>query len=177
MARHPILHIPEAKQLKLFGWGVVATLAVGAPLLAAIETGPGISALASLVFSGSPTRAEAILSTWSSSDRILIGFANGLDYLFGVLLYCTLAIGCTWAARLRPSPQPSAAGIVLVWLSILAVLLDIPENTSYLLMVYGNTSSPLPQVARATSIPRFAIFSLCTGYILLVAIRARRMHA
>ena len=109
--------------------------------------------------------------------RLLIAFANGLDYLFGILLFCTLAGGCAWVARLRPSPQSQASSSVLVWLASLAIVLDIPENSAYLLMVYGDTSSPLPQVALASSVPRFAIFFLCTVYIISGALLARRGDA
>ena len=125
--RHPVYHIPFANRSTWFRWGVVASLLVFLPLIAVIELGPGIVQLTLLVFSGDPAGADAVLATWSESDRLAIAFANGLDYLFGILLFGTLAIGCASAVPRAASPE-SHPGVFFVWLATLGVVLDIPEN-------------------------------------------------
>ena len=142
----------------------------------AIELGPGIVPLALLVFAGTTERADAILETWNTSDRLSIAFANGLDYMFGILLFGTLAIGCARVARLSRSSR-SRAGSILVWLASLAVVLDIPENAAYLVMIRGDTAAPWPQLAFAASAPRFAIFFLCATFIGTAALSDRKSAA
>lgn len=136
---------------------------MGLPLLWAIESGPGILALVGLVFAGTTVRANSVLETWSASDRLAVAFANGLDYLFGILLFGTLALGCVWVATRRGASTSTAA--ILVWLASLAVVLVIPENAAYLMMVLGDTGAPWPQCAFAASVPRFIIFFACVGFI------------
>ena len=140
-----------------------------------IESGPGILALALLVFAGSTARADTVLEAWTASDRLLIAFANGLDYLFGALLFGTLAIGCAWVGPQMRSSLSQAAPY-LIWLATLAVVLDVPENAAYLVMVHGDTGSPWPQLALASSIPRFMIFFLCGAFV-IGGVSARRRAA
>lgn len=162
--QHPVYKIPFAKRPAWFRWGIISSLVVFLPLISVIESGPGIVQLTLLVFSGTTAGVDAILSTWSESDRLAIAFANGLDYLFGILLFGTLAIGCAAVTREDGSVEPRA-GRVFVWLATLGVVLDVPENTSYLVMIFGDTSAPWPQVALVTCGPRFAIFFLCAAFI------------
>lgn len=124
--RHPIERISPESQGAFAGWGVMACLLVGLPLIAVIESGPGIVALVRLVFAGSSGSADTLLESWSASDRLCIAFANGLDYLFGILLFGTLALGCVRAARRLSSPRLRSFSVVLVWLASLAVILDVP---------------------------------------------------
>ena len=162
---HPVYCIPSENRAAFVRWGAIASLLVGVALFAVIESGPGIVPLALLVFAGSTGRADAVLETWTASDRILIAFANGFDYLFGLLLFGTLAIGCAWVGPRMRSPLSRAARY-LVWLATLAVVLDIPENAAYLVMVHGDTGAPWPQLALAASVPRFVIIFLCVAFLI-----------
>ena len=54
-------------------------VAVGVPLLANVEAGPGLVSLAALAVAGSPEAAAAVLATWTSTDRIHVAFANALQ--------------------------------------------------------------------------------------------------
>ena len=162
--QHPVHRIPNASRPAWFWTGAGLSLLVFLPLISVIESGPGIAPLAFLVFAGDTARAEAVLATWSHSDRLAIAFANGLDYLFGLLLFGTLAIGCAASAPEDASRQSRASG-AFVWLATLGIVLDIPENTAYLQMILGDTGAPWPQLALATCVPRFGIFFLCVGFI------------
>ncbi len=163
--QHPLYRIPSATLPTFIRLGVVATLLVGLPLLGAIESGPGFERLARLVLAGNPSRADAVLRSWSEADRLHIAFANGLDYLFGILLFGTLAMGCTWVGQRGPSSRVRRASVILVWLASLAVVLDIPENAAYLAMVHGDTKAPWPQLAVVACTARVAIFLLCSIFV------------
>ncbi len=130
-----------------------------------------MGSLYDLALAGSSTRAEAVLAGWTESDRLHIAFGNGLDYLFGVALFGTLSLACVWASQLH-SPG-SSLGIVLSWVAWVGVLLDIPENTSYLIMIRGTTEQPWPALFIACTAIRHAILIACIGYVLVRAVRPR----
>jgi len=150
----------------------ITTLVVGSALLAVVRAGPGLPALYALVFAGTPDRAMAVLGSWNESDRLWVAFANGLDYLFGVLLFGSLSLACTYAALRGGRWQ--RFGFALAWAAWCGVLLDLPENASYLAMIRGSVSQPWPALALVTTSLRHLLFVTC---LLFIALNARPSRA
>jgi hypothetical protein len=144
---------------------------VGVPLLANVESGPGLRALTALALSGSPQSAAKVLSTWTETDRIHIAFANGLDYSWGFLYANSMALACVWAGRLSDSRWWTTSASLLAWLSWLVAVLDVPENISYYQMVRGLNHSPYPQVLTSCVTIRTAIFLLFLVFLDLAILR------
>jgi hypothetical protein len=126
-----------------------------------------LPALYALVFAGTPERAVAVLAPWNESDRLWISFANGLDYLFGVLLFGSLSLACSYTAL--HSARWQRFGSSLSWTAWCGVLLDLPENASYLAMVRGSVSQPWPALALVSTSLRHLLFVTCLLYIALNA--------
>ena len=143
--------------------GFVASGLVVAALLGVIQIGPGVDQLARLVFAGTATRADRILAGWSDYDRLCIAFANGLDYLFGLLLFGSVALAISLSTDVAGTP--SARKRLLIWSCGAAIVLDVPENTAYLLMVLGDTGAPWPLLSLLSTVPRFATLIASTIYL------------
>ena len=162
--QHPTYRLHPNRRKAVFYWGLLASLLIGTLLLTAIELGSGMLELARLTLSGSTTKANTVLANWNESDRLFISFANGFDYLFGMITFSTLAVGCAWVGDFNGRPT-AAYGSFLTWMASLGILLDIPENAAYLIMVLGNTQTPWPQIAAASCSARVIIFVLCSAFI------------
>lgn len=155
---HPFERIPRGHLRRYAIPLLLLDVAVGVPLLANVEAGPGLLSLARLALSGSPAAAESVLATWSATDRIHIAFANGLDYSWGLLYANSMALACVWAGRLGASRSWTATASVLAWLSWAVGVLDVPENVSYYQMVRGVNRSPYPEMLASLVAIRTAIF-------------------
>jgi hypothetical protein len=140
-------------------------VAVGVPLLANVEAGPGLRSLAALALAGSPAAAAAVLATWTSTDRIHIAFANGLDYLWGFLYANSMALACVWAGRLSDSRRWTTTASLLAWLSWVVAVLDVPENVSYYQMVRGVNRSPYPEMLASLVVTRTLIFVVFLAFL------------
>jgi hypothetical protein len=131
-----------------------------------------LPALYALVFAGTPERAMAVLGPWNESDRLWVAFANGLDYLFGILLFGSLSLACTYTAQRAGRRQ--RFGFALAWAAWCGVLLDLPENASYLAMVRRSVSQPWPALALVATSLRHLLFMTC---LLFIALNARPSRA
>jgi hypothetical protein len=155
-------------------WAVpllILDVLVGGPLLANVEAGPGFGRLTALVLAGSPAAAAEVLATWTPADRMHIAFANGLDYLWGLLYANTMALGCVWAGRVGDAPSWRSTGSLLAWLCWAIAVLDVPENVSYYQMVRGAIRSPYPELAASCVVLRSAIFLLVLAFLGLALLR------
>lgn len=156
MIAHPFTRIPEG-EIRRFAVPIASLSAVLLVVIVElVQRGPGWLPFADLVLAFTTSGAGEVLSTWTLEDRIRIAFINGLDYLFGPLYANLLALGCVWAARLRPGGG-SRAGSVSAWIAWAVLLLDIPENVAYLNLTSGNTGQPWPVVSGACVLARTAL--------------------
>jgi hypothetical protein len=165
MIRSPFPCVPSHQWPRLLSASAIATALVGLLIFGVVRAGPGLPALYALVFAGTPERAAAVLGPWDESDRLWIAFANGLDYLFGVLLFGSVSLGCTYAALRAAEPRRQSLGFALAWAAWCGVLLDVPENTSYLAMVRGTVSQPWPALALVSTSLRHLLLGTCLAYI------------
>lgn len=167
--RPPFAFVPSDQWPKVLGASAAATALVGVLLFGVVRAGPGLPALYALVFAGTSERALAVLEPWNESDRIWIAFANGLDYLFGILLFGSVSLGCTYVALRTARPRRQRLGFALAWAAWCGVLLDLPENAAYLAMVRGNVSQPWPALALVATFLRHLLLGTCLVFIGLVA--------
>lgn len=165
MIRSPYPCVPSNQWPRLLAASAIATALVGLLIFEVVRAGPGLPALYALVFAGTPERAAAVLGPWDESDRLWIAFANGLDYLFGVLLFGSVSLGCAYAALHAAEPRRQSFGFALAWAAWCGVLLDVPENSSYLTMVRGTVSQPWPALALVSTSLRHLLLGACLVYI------------
>lgn len=164
--RHPFDRIPSAALKQAIGIGAVATVSLGLVLLFVVESGPGFDSLAALVLAGTSASAGEILSQWSYTDRICIAFVAGFDFLFGVVWTNTMALACIWVSRRVASVRLASFGGPLAWLLWVAMVLDVPENGAYFLMVLGSVAQPWPAMTVLAVYPRVFIFIASSLYII-----------
>jgi len=168
---HPFERIQPGQIRRFFVPLALLSIAVGIPLLANVEAGPGLRSLTALAFSGSPEAAAQVLETWTSRDRIHIAFANGLDYLWGFLYANSMALACVWAGRLGEAPWWRGSASLLAWLSWVVAVLDVPENIAYYQMVRGVNRSPYPEILSSCVTIRTAIFVLFLAFLDVAILR------
>jgi hypothetical protein len=161
---HPFNLIPAGRLRWVFVPVLFVTLAAGTAILWALP-GRQSQTLFDLALAGSVPRAQEILSHWTEGDRIHIAFVNGLDYLFGFVLFNTIALACVWTARVSSARAWATCGFALAWLSWVSVVLDIPENFAYLRMVFGTVDDPWPQVLKVCAVFRSFVFTIGVAYI------------
>lgn len=149
-------------------------LLVGAAAVGVLEVGPGVEELNRLVFAASSNRAGEIVAQWSSHDRLRVAFIAGFDLVFGVAWTTALALGCFWGARRVQGARKRRIGVALGWLSWTALILDVPENTAYLVMTMGRTSAPWPQIAATASVPRYVILVAGLTFVVTAVLATRR---
>lgn len=162
---HPFETIPQHAVRHVVPIGIGVSSALGVILVLVLEAGPGLSGLAQLVMAGSVEGAKEVLSPWSATDRIYVAFIAGFDFLFGIVWANTMALTCIWAATKYRSSSVASLGAPLAWLLWVAMILDIPENGGYLIMMAGPVEAPWPMVSTLALYPRVVIFSAGVLYI------------
>jgi hypothetical protein len=181
MLHHPFEELSDASIRRAFAAGATISGGLGLLVLWLIECGPGVGPLASLVTAGSPERAAAILTSWTMADRVLVGFIAGFDLLFGLAWTNTLGLGCVWAARrLHGSRMVARGASVLAWSCWVALLLDVPENVSYLVMVGGTVEQPWPLLCVLAAYLRVVIscaaLLFVAGSVTAVVVGGSKLH-
>lgn len=160
--RHPLDSLPPKKHKLYFWLLLVVTLVimtllnlVGEPLI----TGSAPYGIVSYELAGSPSRAEAVLTSWDPGVRAHAAFSLGFDYLFLLAYSTTIALACLWAAGvLKARAWPLAAlGAPLAWGQWLAALLDALENLALTVVLFTAPASPWPEVARWSAILKFSL--------------------
>jgi hypothetical protein len=87
--------------------------------------------LLDLVTAASGTEAEQRVFGWSVEDRVRVAFLGRFDFLFGLfglLSISAFAVACALGSRVFRSGLLVELGLLLVWLALLAYLLDFTEN-------------------------------------------------
>lgn len=160
---HPFERIPPKRLALVFLGFLVVTLVAGSAILCVLPARESHT-LVDLALAGTAPRARAVLSQWTEYDRVRVAFANGLDYLFGFVLFNTVGLACVWGTRVFRASALVGCGLLLAWLCWASVILDIPENISYLLMVFGTVAEPWPIILVACVVFRSTVFFMGVFY-------------
>ena len=177
LSRHPFDFIPPGRWPRFF-WPLlgltVLLIFVFAVSGAALTTKAAPYGVVSFELAGSVENAQKILTSWDADAQIRAAFGLGLDFLFMVLYAITIAFGCGMAARvLQRRNWPLARwGNLLAWAVILAALLDVIENLALTIVLFGNITSPWPEIARWCAIPKFVLIFIGIVYVLYGAVVA-----
>lgn len=139
-------------------------LITGAPLTT--EAAP--NGVVSFEVARSVENAHTIIESWDANAQLRAAFGLGLDYLFMVVYASTIAFGCGIASNLlQKKGWPLAKwGNLLAWGVILAALLDAVENIALTILLWGNLSSPWPEIARWCAIFKFALIFIGIVYVI-----------
>ncbi|HEV2707002.1 MAG TPA: hypothetical protein VGV59_13835 [Pyrinomonadaceae bacterium] len=114
--------------------------------------------------------APQIFKSWDRATKDRLRTAVLWDYLFIFIYPAAFAAGCFIAARFLDSRgiMPFKYGLIIIFLQLLAAVLDSVENYA-LLQVLGETiRSPWPQVARWSAIAKFVLIAVGAIYALLI---------
>jgi hypothetical protein len=169
--RHPFDFIPPGWWPRFFwpllGLNILLMIVfsvTGAPLTT--EAAP--YGVVSFELAGTVEKADEILSSWDAAAQQRATFGLGLDFLFMVAYASTIAFGCGMAAQvLRGSGWPLAQwGNRLAWGAILAALLDVVENLSLTIVIFGTVTSPWPEIARWCAIFKFVLVFVGIVYVI-----------
>lgn len=164
-------HIPAQVQRRLFltSLGLSLTLMVifgitGGPL----NTSAAPFGVVSFELAGSPERAVEVLSSWDHVGRQWAAFSLGLDFLFIPAYTVAIILGCALASRgIQTRDWPLAQGGRLLSIGVvLAGILDVVENISLLVILFGAVAAPWPQVAAWCAVPKFGLIFLALVYAL-----------
>ena len=140
---------------------LVATLAVGALALPALETisdrGAGIL---EFELAASSSRAAEIVGGWGEEGRAAARESLYLDYPYLVLYGLLLAGACTALSRRAEragKPRLARLAAVLAWGALGGAAADALENIALLLVASERTGQPWPGLAAAFAVVKFAL--------------------
>jgi hypothetical protein len=171
VSRHPLDFIPPGWWSRFF-WSLfgltIALMAVFLVTGAPLTTDAAPYGVVSFEVAGSVENARTIIESWDANAQLRAAFGLGLDYLFMVAYASTIAFGCGIAAnQLRKQEWPLAKwGSLLAWGVIMAALLDAIENIALTILLWGNLSSPWPEIARWCAIFKFSLIFIGIVYVI-----------
>lgn len=158
--QHPLVLLPNRPHwfwaLLMFTFGLILVMNfIGLPLSTAVAP----AGIVSFEIAGTPQKAQAMLDSWSPTEKIRAGFIQGLDFLFPLVYSTMLALACIMSSGvLRAARWPLAgAGCTLAWGQWFAAFLDYIENVSLLILLLGAVASPWPQIAAFCAYIKFAL--------------------
>jgi hypothetical protein len=176
---NPTQPLPKNYQKVLFGvfFGLTIVLILIFGMTGgSLNTDPAPLGIISFELAGSVEVAESIISSWDDDARALAAFGLGLDFLFIPVYAGALTLGCALSSRSiekRSWPLPQL-GNPLAWGVCLAGLLDVIENVSLLMILFGEAAAPWPQIAATCAMIKFSliflalVFTLYGGVVSLV---------
>lgn len=159
---HPLESISAARRRQLFYPLLGLTLLimmvmnwVGLPL----NTPAAPNGIVSFELAGTPARASEMLNSWDSGAHARAAFIQGLDFLFPAVYSTTLALGCIMAAgTLSARHLPLARwGSALAWGQWAAAIFDYLENIALVILLFGPSVAPWPQMAAVCAIIKFGL--------------------
>ena len=166
---HPFSSLPSENIKRIF-WSfffitillMVCLNVVGSPLTTKVAP----YGIISFELAGNVTRANQILASWDHNAQLHAAFSLGFDYVFLLAYSTTIGLACVWTARIlhdRDWPLEKM-GIPLAWGQWLAAVLDAIENIALLVMLFGNVTNPLPQIAFWCAAVKFILVFLGIVY-------------
>jgi len=134
--------------------------------------------IVSFELAGGVSTSQEILDSWDTNAQMHAAYSLGLDYLFLLLYSSAIALACVWTGEiLRDNHWPlSSLAIPLAWSLWVAAFLDIVENISLSIILFGTNQVPWPEIARVSALIKFAFVFLGLVYAFfgLVAYLTRR---
>ncbi len=125
---------------------------------------PGIVAFE---LAGNIATAQAIVSSWGPTARLLVAFGLGLDYLYMLAYSTVVGFACIWAGRMLKAAhwRLASLGTTLAWGLWLAALFDATENIALLTQLVNSVMEPYPQIAAVCASLKFALILLGLLYV------------
>ena len=166
---HPLEHITPARRghyfypLLALALLIMAVMNwVGLPL----NTPAAPTGIVSFEVAGTPARAAEMLASWNADARARAAFIQGLDFLFPAVYSTAVGLGCIMAAgALAERKLPLAGrGRSLAWGQWAAALFDYVENIALVVLLFGPTASPWPQVAAVCATIKFGLLFAGLAY-------------
>ena len=161
---HPLAAIPSGQRTRVFAPLLIATLAI---TFLFRFIGPAQPTIVDFELAGSVQNAQAIIDTWSETDRIRAGFSLGFDYLYMPVYSTTIALACILAAGVLKRRAWHTLGLLLAWGLWIAALCDAAENLALFTELLGNTVAPWPQVAQICATIKFGLILLGLLYVVV----------
>jgi hypothetical protein len=169
--KHPFEQLKQTVQIKYFTILLILTI-----LMMVIMNFIGVSltttaapnGIVSFEFAFTPTRAQEMISSWSTDSQLRAAFIQGLDFLFPLIYSAALGLGCLLAVNvLKARGKPlSGFGVFLAWGLLLAAVCDYIENIALVTQLFGRVQSPYPEIAGVCAAIKFSIILFAIGYIL-----------
>jgi hypothetical protein len=179
MRTHPFQTWPRRRRRLAFGLVLGATLVI--TVLAAVASPlPDGATIIDFELAGSVGRTQEILGVWRREGVVDDAKAIQLfDLVYPLIYGAALAGACVAAAgawKRAGRPGPAAAGTALAWVASAAIALDYVENLGLAVSLWGEPSSPWPQLAAVAGTLKFAGIALALVYALatLVTVPLRR---
>lgn len=119
-----------------------------------------------LQLAGSPSKAREIVGGWSPSEVADLTFLLGVDFVHLLAYGVLLALAAVWAGR-RFTGRAARWGPVIAWLGPVAALFDVVENTGTLVMIRGETGSPLPAITTTAATAKYTMFLVVAAYVVV----------
>jgi hypothetical protein len=186
---HPLQRWPRNHRRLAFVCVAVVTvlpLLLGAIVHPLHEDKPGGEDVVAFELAGSVDRAQEILTTWRTEGVINEAKAiQVFDLIYPFIYAGALAGGCIAAAgswRRLGRERIATVGIAMAWVALAAAGFDYVENLGLDISLWGNSTSPWPEVSRVAAQLKFAAIYLTLAYGLSGAVAAavgwaRRLRA
>lgn len=160
---------PEAQKRLWFGSLIISTVSLTAikVLDESLVNDAAPSGIISFEFARSITRAQKILSSWDTAEKIRCALSLGIDYLFLVTYALFISVGCVYIANVLKIRQLLLAkiGFLLGWTQFLALLLDAIENTTLIQLLLGSRNEVYSWIAWGCAGIKFTLVGLGLTYM------------
>ena len=110
-------------------------------------------------FAGSAEAGREIVNSWNCTERLIVSFVLGYDFLFMVLYSVAICVSCIWASQTLRAPEwVISAAIVLAYAQFLAAIFDAIENINLLIgLLYPEDSGVAFPIAAVCAGLKFVI--------------------
>src|SRR5688572_19316129 len=122
-----------------------------------------------LQLAGSETKAREIVAGWSPAETVDMGFLQGVDFVHPLAYGLLVGVGAVWAGR-RYRGRAARWAPAVIWIVVATAVFDVLENIGMILMIRGDTGSPIPPVTTAFSVAKFSTLLFAASYALLAMV-------
>jgi hypothetical protein len=114
--------------------------------------------------------APQMFKSWDKATRERLRAAVLWDYLFLFIYPAAVATACFIAARFLENKGilPFRYGLIIIFLQLLAAMLDAVENFALLRVLDGAIQNPWPPIARWCAISKFLLVAVGGIYALII---------
>ena len=165
----PFNFIPAPKRVALFRLFFALTLGLFAVfnfLDEPLRTPASPAGIVCYELARTPEAADAMLKAWDASDRLVLAFGLGFDFLFMPVYATALSLSVLIAAGRRRGGGWSGLGLVLAWGALIATGFDAAENMALFHILLTGPNSLAPQLAFWCATIKFILLLLGVFYAL-----------